>query len=29
MRAANARASNGTTTPDEVARWLDDRIDKR
>jgi osmoprotectant transport system permease protein len=29
MRAANARASNGTTTPDEVARWLGDRIDKR
>jgi osmoprotectant transport system permease protein len=22
MREANARASNGTTTPDEVARWL-------
>jgi osmoprotectant transport system permease protein len=29
MRAANARASNGTTTPDEVARWLGDRINKR
>jgi osmoprotectant transport system permease protein len=22
MREANARASNGTSTPDEVARWL-------
>ena len=26
MREANARASNGTTTPDEVARWLTTEI---
>ena len=29
MRAANARASNGNTTPDEVARWLTSQISKK
>jgi osmoprotectant transport system permease protein len=29
MRAANARASNGTTTPDEVALWLANETAKK
>jgi osmoprotectant transport system permease protein len=29
MREANARASNGNTTPDAVARWLWDKIEKK
>ena len=29
MRAANARASNGTTTPDEVALWLTNEAAKK
>jgi len=29
MRSANARASNGDTTPDEVARWLGQEIAKK
>jgi len=29
MRAANARASNGSETPDTVARWLADEIAKK
>ena len=29
MRAANARASNGSDTPDSVARWLADEIAKK
>jgi osmoprotectant transport system permease protein len=29
MREANARASNGTTTPDEVARWLAEESPKK
>jgi hypothetical protein len=26
IRAANARAADGGTTPDDVARWLDQQI---
>jgi len=26
MRAANARAADGGTTPDDVAHWLDQQI---
>jgi osmoprotectant transport system substrate-binding protein/osmoprotectant transport system permease protein len=29
MRSANARASNGGTTPDEVAQWLNQEIAKK
>jgi hypothetical protein len=29
MREANARASNGTTTSDEIARWLAKETSKK
>jgi osmoprotectant transport system permease protein len=29
MREANARAANGDTTPDEVAKWLWERVEKK